>query len=118
VALPSVQVLFALLLTVPLPARFGSIIPFQEVVFFATLVWTALSAGLLLAPSADHRLLVDAPCQGAPPAGDKPFRYRRYDGCWALAMMGTVFVIADVLLGSYYDASAVVGLIAAFFLYA
>ena len=36
----------------------------------------------------------------------------------ALAMMGTVFVIADVLLGSYYDASAVVGLIAAFFLYA
>lgn len=36
----------------------------------------------------------------------------------ALAMMGTVFVIADVLFGSDYDASAAVGLIAAFFLYA
>jgi hypothetical protein len=33
-------------------------------------------------------------------------------------MMGTVFVIADVLFGSGYDASAAVGLIAAFFLYA
>jgi hypothetical protein len=79
VALPGVQVLFALLLTVPLSARLGSITPFQEVVFFATLVWTALSAGLLLAPSAITVSCGDAPRQGAPPAGDKPFRYRRYD---------------------------------------
>ena len=57
VALPGVQVLFAFLLTVPFSARFGSITPLQEVVFFATLVCTALSAVLLLAPSAHHRLL-------------------------------------------------------------
>ena len=43
VALPGVQVLFAFLLTVPFSARFGSITPLQEVVFFATLVCTALS---------------------------------------------------------------------------
>ena len=57
VALPGVQVLFAFLLTVPFSARFGNITLLQEVVFFATLVCTALSAGLLLAPSAHHRLL-------------------------------------------------------------
>ena len=56
-ALPGVQVLFAFLLTVPFSARFGSITPLQEVVFFATLVCAALSAALLLAPSAHHRLL-------------------------------------------------------------
>ena len=68
-ALPGVQVLFALLLTVPLSARLGSITPFQEVVFFATLVWTALSAGLLLAPSADHSLLWRCPTPGSAACG-------------------------------------------------
>lgn len=51
------QVLFAFLLTVPFSARFGDVTPLQEVVFFGTLVCTALSAGLLLAPSAHYRLL-------------------------------------------------------------
>jgi hypothetical protein len=104
VALPGVQVLFAFLLTVPFSARFGSITPLQEVVFFATLVCTALSAGLLLAPSAHHRLL-----------------WNRFAIAGmillALAMMGAVFVITDVLFGSHY-ASVAAGLIAAFFLYA
>jgi hypothetical protein len=55
--LPGVQVLFAFLLTVPFSARFGDVTPLQQAVFFGTLLCTALSMGLLLAPSAHHRLL-------------------------------------------------------------
>ncbi len=46
VALHGAQVLFALLLTVPLSARFGSIIPFQEVVFFDARVDRALGGSV------------------------------------------------------------------------
>jgi len=52
-----VQVLFAFPLTVPFSARFESVSALQQAVFFATLICTALAAGLLLAPSAHHRLL-------------------------------------------------------------
>src|SRR5918995_5605654 len=72
VTLPGVQVLFAFLLTVPFSARFGSITPLQEVVFFATLVCTALSAGLFLAPSAPHRPLLRCPPRGGRPPGGDP----------------------------------------------
>ena len=57
VVLPGVQVLFAFLLTVPFSARFGEVSAVERGVFFGTLVCTALSTGLLLAPSAHHRLL-------------------------------------------------------------
>ena len=57
VMLPGVQVLFAFLLTVPFSARFGDVRSPQKAAFFGTLLCTALSAGLLLAPSAHHRLL-------------------------------------------------------------
>jgi len=57
VVLPGVQVLFAFLLTVPFAAGFGGVSPLQKDVFFGTLVCTALSTGLLMTPSAHHRLL-------------------------------------------------------------
>ncbi len=66
VALPGVQVLFAFLLTVPFSARFGSVTPLQEAVFCATLVCTALSAGLLLTPS-QH---ITGSCGDATPGSD------------------------------------------------
>jgi hypothetical protein len=115
VALPGVQVLFAFLLTVPFSARFGTVTPLQEGVFFATLVCTALSAGLLLAPSAHHRLLWRRR------ARERRLRVANRFAIagiilLALAMMGTVFVITDVLFGSI-SASVAAILIAAFFLY-
>ena len=57
IVLPGVQVLFAFLLTVPFSARFASVSSLQQAVFFGTLVCTAISAALLIAPSAHHRLL-------------------------------------------------------------
>jgi hypothetical protein len=57
VVMPGAQVLFAFLLTVPFSARFGSVTQLQQAVFFGTFVCTALSASLLLVPSAHYRLL-------------------------------------------------------------
>ncbi len=56
VALPGVQVLFAFLLAVPFQQNFSEITPFQERVYFATLLCTAISAVLLISPTAYHRL--------------------------------------------------------------
>jgi hypothetical protein len=56
VALPGVQVLFAFLLAVPFQQNFTKISEFEKKVYFATLLLTALSAALLIAPSAYHRL--------------------------------------------------------------
>src|SRR4249919_206872 len=56
VALPGVQVLFAFLLAVPFQQNFTKITGFQEKVYFATLLMTAISAILLISPSAYHRM--------------------------------------------------------------
>jgi Flp pilus assembly protein TadB len=56
VALPGVQVLFAFLLTVPFNQRFGQVTDFQKNVYLVTLLSTAVSTALLLAPSALHRI--------------------------------------------------------------
>ncbi len=56
VALPGVQVLFAFLLVLPFQQRFAEVTRFQEKVYFATLLCTALASILLIAPSARHRI--------------------------------------------------------------
>lgn len=99
VVLPGVQVLFAFLLTVPFSARFGYVSPLQQTVFFGTLVCTAISAGLLLAPSAHHRLLWRQQA--------REHRLRMANR-FAIAgmillvpgMVGAIFVITDILFGS------------------
>jgi Family of unknown function (DUF6328) len=56
VALPGVQILFAFLLTVPFAQGFTRVTDFQKNLFFATLMFTALSTACLIAPTATHRL--------------------------------------------------------------
>jgi hypothetical protein len=99
VALPGVQVLFAFLLAVPFQQNFTKITAFQEKVYFATLLLTAISAVLLISPSAYHRLT---------------FRMQQKDhlvflanrfaiaglGALALAMTGAIVLITDVLYGA------------------
>jgi hypothetical protein len=98
VALPGVQVLFAFLLAVPFQQNFTKITQFQEKVYFATLLLTALSAVLLISPSAYHRMT---------------FRMQQKNhliflanklaiaglGLLALAMTGAIMLITDVLYG-------------------
>jgi Family of unknown function (DUF6328) len=57
VALPGIQVLFAFLLTVPFAQGFKEISEFEKKMYFGTLLATALSAALLIAPTAYHRVL-------------------------------------------------------------
>ncbi|HEX2095884.1 MAG TPA: DUF6328 family protein [Solirubrobacterales bacterium] len=100
VALPGVQVLFAFLLAVPFQQGFkDGITPFQEKVYFVTLLLTAISAALLISPTAYHRM-----------------NFRRQEkkhmifvanrlaiagiGCLALAMTGAIMLITDVLFGT------------------
>jgi hypothetical protein len=56
VALPGVQVLFGFLLAVPFQQHFAGISAFDKKAYFATLLLTALSAALFIAPSAYHRI--------------------------------------------------------------
>ena len=114
VVLPGVQVLFAFLLTVPFSARFGDVSQLQQVVFFGTLVCTAISAALLTAPTAHHRLL------WRQQAREHRLRMANRLAIAGLillvpGMVGAIFVITDVLFGSVV-ASAVTAVIAAFFL--
>ena len=99
VALPGVQVLFAFLLAVPFQQGFTAITPFQEGIYFATLLLTAISAVLLISPSAYHRM---------------NFRMQQKDdllhlanklaiaglASLAMAMTGAIMLVTDVLFGS------------------
>lgn len=99
VALPGVQVLFAFLLAVPFQQNFTKISEFEKKVYFATLLLTALSAALLIAPSAYHRIT---------------FRYQQKHrlvfianrlaiaglATLALAMTCAILLITDVLFGT------------------
>jgi Family of unknown function (DUF6328) len=99
VVLPGVQVLSAFLLTVPFTNRFQRITEVQEQVFFGTFLLTMLATGLLIAPSAYHRL-----------------RWRQRDkeqmlrtanrqaiaglGLLALALSGAVYLVTDLIFAS------------------
>ena len=105
VVLPGVQVLFAFLLTVPFSARFGDVSPLQQTVFFGTLVCTAISAALLTAPSAHHRLL------WRQQAREHRLRMANRLAIAGLVllvpgMVGAIFVITDLLFGSTAAAAA------------
>src|SRR4051794_30120757 len=99
VALPGVQVLFAFLLAVPFQKGFEEVTSFQKDVYFATLILTAISATMLISPSAYHRVT---------------FRYQQkrrlvyYANRFAivglvflaLAMTGAILLITDVLFST------------------
>jgi hypothetical protein len=81
VALPGVQVLFAFLLTVPFTQRFGVLDAADRRVFFAAVLFTAVSSALFIAPTAHHRLRFRA--------GSKEQLLRVAN---ALALIGTLFL--------------------------
>ena len=106
VALPGVQVLFAFLLTVPFQQGFSKITPFQEDVYFGCLLLTAISASLLISPTAYHRMTFRKQQKK-----HLVFLANRFAiaglGCVALAMTGVVVLVTDLLFGAF--ATAVVG---------
>ncbi|MDQ4097497.1 MAG: DUF6328 family protein [Actinomycetota bacterium] len=113
VALPGVQVLFAFLLTVPFTPRFEALSPTQQKLYFGTLLSTALTTALLVAPSANHRML---------------FRKRDKEhivvianrltiaglASMALSMCGVILLISDVMFDAMTPAVATCGAAAIF----
>ena len=104
VALPGVQVLFAFLLTVPFTQGWSRVTSFQQNLYFACLLCSAVATAFLIAPSAIHRIDFEQ--------GDKA-RIVHVSNLLAiagllfllLAIVGVVWLITDVL----YGGSVVVG---------
>jgi hypothetical protein len=98
VAIPGVQVLFAFLLIVPFSQGFASVTTLQQYVYFATMLCTAVATALLIAPTSHHRLL-----------WRQHEREKRLQmgnrltiaglSFLALAVVGAVFLISDVVFG-------------------
>lgn len=107
-AILGVQVLFVFLLRAPFSEGFSSIGATQTYVFYATLLCTALSAALLMAPSPHHRIL-----------WRKHEREKRLElgnrmiiaGLFFLAMavLGSVFLISELAVGGVAAGLATAG---------
>jgi hypothetical protein len=99
VALPGVQVLFAFLLAVPFQNGFDEITAFQEKVYFVTLLFTAISAALLISPTAYHRMTFRRQQKK-----HLVFVANRLaiagTAALAMAMTGAIMLITDVLFGT------------------
>lgn len=98
VALPGVQVLFAFLLIVPFTDRFQVLSTFERDTYFATLLCTAASSALLIAPSAYHRLRFRHPNKAQVLIDSNRLAIAGL-GFLALAMTGAVLLITSVLFG-------------------
>lgn len=99
VALPGVQVLFAFLLAVPFQQNFTKITPFQEKAYFGTLLCTAISAALLISPTAYHRLTFRQQKKRELVLVSNRLAIAGMSFL-ALAMTGAVMLITDVLFGT------------------
>lgn len=99
VALPGVQVLFAFLLTIPFAQRFSQLTTAQERIYLGILLATTISAALLIAPSAYHRLNFRRQRKG-----QLVFVSNRLAivglGFLALAMTGVVLLVTDFLFAT------------------
>jgi hypothetical protein len=98
VAQTGVQILFAFLLSLSFTERFASIDGFQRWTYVTTLLLTALTTGLLVAPAAIHRMLFGR--------GVKAITVRIGHRLFvaglaalALTLVGAVLLVLDVAVG-------------------
>jgi hypothetical protein len=90
VVIPGVQVLLAFLLTAPFQQRFAQLPGSMRNAFFASIACATLATAFLIAPSAHHRLRWRA--------GEKERLVRLGN---AMAIVGTVFLAAAIVLALY-----------------
>lgn len=101
VAIPGAEVLFAFLLGVAFTQRFETVTTLQRNVYFATLMLTAASTALLIAPTAYHRIHFR---DGTRDKEQMLFAISRMALAslviLLIAVSGTVFLVADLLFTS------------------
>ncbi|MGY1838830.1 MULTISPECIES: DUF6328 family protein [unclassified Modestobacter] len=98
VTITAVQVLFAFLLTLPFQSRFGDLGTFGTTVYAITMISTALSTVVLVAPVSFHRMLFRRRQKSAIVA----FADRSLVGGLTLLLVGigsAVLLVLDVVLG-------------------
>ena len=115
VAQTGVQILFAFLLSLSFTERFARIDDFQQWTYVVTLLLTALTTGLLVAPAAIHRMLFG---RGVKPATVR-IGHRLFIAGLAsltLTLMGAVLLVLDVAVGRTFAlwSAAAVGLVLSF----
>jgi hypothetical protein len=98
VAMPGVQVLFAFLLAVPFQQRFAAVTEFQKDVYFATLLAACAASALFVAPTAYHRLMFRGRDKAMLVSMSSKLALAGL-ACLALAMIGAVLLVTDVLFG-------------------
>ena len=110
-----VQILFAFLLILPFQARFGDITAFERVVYIITLMAAMLAAATLIAPVAYHRMLFR---QGRKPQLVRSAHRLAFGGLifLAIAMVGAVLLVTEVVLGFGWAAGLSIAAAACFFL--
>ncbi len=113
VALPGVQVLFAFLLAVPFQQNFTKINGFEKDVYFFTLLCTAISAILLIAPSSYHRVTFRLQQKRELIRLANRFTIAGL-AFLAMAMTGAIVLITDVLFGGIVTVITGAGTVAAF----
>ena len=96
VALTGVQIMFAFLLTVPFTQRFSHVTQFQRYDFFLTLLCSAAASALLIAPTAQHRILFHRRQKHQLIALGNRLTIIGL-GFLAIAMTGVILLITDVL---------------------
>ena len=104
VALPGVQVLFAFLLIVPFSQRFPQMTALQRDVYFAAVLCTTMSAILLIAPTAMHRI------QWRQRDKERLLQTSNWlalagTAFLALGMTGVLFLITDILFEARWAAA-------------
>ena len=99
VALPGVQVLFAFLLTIPFAQRFSELTTAQERIYLGILLATTISAALLIAPSAYHRINFRKQQKGQLVFMSNLLAIVGL-GFLALAMTGVVLLVTDFLFAT------------------
>jgi hypothetical protein len=109
VAQTGVQILFAFLLTLSFTERFGSIDEVQRWTYVVTLLCSALTAGLFVAPAAVHRITFRRGVK----AETVQLGHRLFTlglGALALTLTGSVLLVLDVAVGLPFAIASAVAL--------
>jgi hypothetical protein len=109
VAQTGVQIMFAFLLTLPFTQRFASINAHQRIVYLVTLLFTAVATACLIGPVSQHRILFRQRRKvELVRSGDRLARIGL--AFLGAAVIGSVFLIFDVVAGLAVAVVVAVGL--------
>jgi uncharacterized protein DUF6328 len=105
VAQTGVQILFAFLLTVPFTERFADVTTEQRTIYLVTLLVTALATVCLTAPVSHHRILFHQGRKEQLVRASSRLAATGLVFLW-LSVVGAVFLIFDVVLGTVVGVAA------------